>query len=182
MLLILLVSRLCMRRSSFTWSACLMHMNSMCAGRPGIASAMELGFMSVIRCLITLSSSSLANSIMPRTFCFNVGGRGSKSYEKKWRVVICEICVCVFHKRVFLKIWFQSFEVSGMKINNVTSPERVASTYNHNSGATVCNGLHYWSRKQKNDNKTTLLDMKTIQLQLIRIQWKQSLEQTQVYW
>ena len=80
MLLILLVSKLCMRLSSFTWSACRMHMNSMCAGSPGMASAMELGFISVMRYFITLSSSSLANSIIPRTFWgLSWGGRGSKS-------------------------------------------------------------------------------------------------------
>ena len=84
MLLILLVNKLCMRRSSFTWSACLMHMNRMCAGSPGIASAMDLGFISVMRCWITLSSSSTENSIIPRTLCcLNWGGRGRRSYGSK---------------------------------------------------------------------------------------------------
>ena len=84
MLLILLVNKLCMRRSSFTWSACLMHMNRMCAGSPGIASAIDLGFISVMRHWITLSSSSPENSIMPRILCcLNWGGRGRRSYTSK---------------------------------------------------------------------------------------------------
>ena len=92
MLFILLVSRLCIRRSSFTWSQCRMHMNRMCAGSPGIASAMDLGFISVMRNLITFSSSSPENSIIPRILCcLNCGRGGRRSYqsEHKNQSIIC---------------------------------------------------------------------------------------------
>ena len=93
MLSILLVNRLRKRRLSFTWSQCRMHMNSMCPRSPGIASAMDLGFISVMRNLITFSSSSPENSIIPRFLCClncGRGGRGSYQSEHKNRsIIIC---------------------------------------------------------------------------------------------
>ena len=53
--------------------------------------------------------------------------------------------------------------------------ERNGATY------TVCNVSHCWSRKQKNEQQNVCLDTKTMELQLIWVQWKQSLSKVQAY-
>ena len=59
-------------------------------------------------------------------------------------------------------------------ISNLQWKQELTLWYYNVTGATctICNVLHCWSREQKTNNRTMFPTLKTIQLQVIRVQWK----------